>query len=105
MFLPAKCLQQHKAKKFQYQKNLHSVVLFIKKGTVAQAFFYEFCEVLKNTFFVEHLRWLLQFVTIQVFVVTFYIILVKVCIILFLQSFVHMEYCSVYDDFSPKYKM
>ena len=29
---------------------------FIKKETLAQVFFCEFCEIFKNTFFTEHLR-------------------------------------------------
>ena len=32
---------------------------FIKKETLAQMFSCEFCEVVKNTFFIEHLWWLL----------------------------------------------
>ena len=32
---------------------------FIKKETLAQVFSCEFCEISKNTFFTEHLRWLL----------------------------------------------
>ena len=28
---------------------------FIEKETLAQVFFYEFCEISKNTFFTEHL--------------------------------------------------
>ena len=32
---------------------------FIKIETLAQVFFCEFCEISKNTFFTEHLRWLL----------------------------------------------
>ena len=32
---------------------------FIKKETLAQVFSCEFCEIFKNTFFTEHLRWLL----------------------------------------------
>ena len=32
---------------------------FIKKVTLAQVFFCEFCEISKNTFSSEHLRWLL----------------------------------------------
>ena len=32
---------------------------FIKKETLAQGFFWEFCEVFKNIFSTEHLRWLL----------------------------------------------
>ena len=29
---------------------------FIKKETVAQVFSYEFCEIFKNSFFIEHLQ-------------------------------------------------
>ena len=29
---------------------------FIKEETLAQVFFCEFCEISKNTFFIEHLR-------------------------------------------------
>ena len=32
---------------------------FIKKETLAQVFSCEFCEISKNTFFIEHLWWLL----------------------------------------------
>ena len=32
---------------------------FIKKETLAQVLSCEFCEFFKNTFFIEHLRWLL----------------------------------------------
>ena len=32
---------------------------FIKKETLAQVFSCEFCEILKKTFFTEHLQWLL----------------------------------------------
>ena len=32
---------------------------FIEKETLAQVFSCEFCEISKNTFFREHLRWLL----------------------------------------------
>ena len=32
---------------------------FIKKEALAQVFSCEFCEISKNTFFTEHLRWLL----------------------------------------------
>ena len=35
---------------------------FIKKDTLAQVFFWEFCEISKNTFFIEHLWWLLLWV-------------------------------------------
>ena len=34
-------------------------VFFIKKETLAQVFSGEFCEISKNTFFIEHLWWLL----------------------------------------------
>ena len=36
-----------------------SVVIFIKRETLGQVFFCEFCEIFKNTFFTEELRWLL----------------------------------------------
>ena len=32
---------------------------FIKKAALAQVFSCEFCEISKNAFFTEHLRWLL----------------------------------------------
>ena len=32
---------------------------FIKKETLAQVFSCEFCEIFKNIYFIEHLRWLL----------------------------------------------
>ena len=32
---------------------------FIKKEALTQAFSSEFCEIFKNTFFIEHLRWLM----------------------------------------------
>ena len=37
---------------------------FIKKETLSQVFSCEFCEILKNTFFIEHFRWLLLFLHI-----------------------------------------
>ena len=33
---------------------------FVKKETLAQVFSSECCEISKNTFFTEHLRWLLM---------------------------------------------
>ena len=38
---------------------------FIKKKTLAQAFSCEFCEISKNTFFTERLRWLLLLIMIS----------------------------------------
>ena len=32
---------------------------FIKKAPLAKVFSYEFCEIFMNTFFIEHIRWLL----------------------------------------------
>ena len=32
---------------------------FIKQEALARVFSYEFCEIFKNTFFIENLRWLL----------------------------------------------
>ena len=40
---------------------------FIKKETLAQVFSCEFCEIFKNTFFIEHLRWLLSLLFIYLF--------------------------------------
>ena len=34
---------------------------FIKKETLTQTCSCEFCEIFKNTFFIEHLRWLLLY--------------------------------------------
>ena len=36
---------------------------FIQQDTLAQVFSREFYKIFKNTFFVEHLRWLLLFFT------------------------------------------
>ena len=33
--------------------------ILLKKETLAQMYFYEFCETFKNTFFIEHHRWLI----------------------------------------------
>ena len=43
--------------------------LFFRKETAAQVFSCEFSEIFKNTFFIEHLRWLLlkNFAVIIVF--------------------------------------
>ena len=37
-----------------FNKVAGAACIFIKKGTLAQAFSCEFCEILKNTFFTEH---------------------------------------------------
>ena len=42
------------------------LIKFIKKETLAQAFSCEFCEISKNTFFIEHLRWLLLYTHINI---------------------------------------
>ena len=42
-----------------FWKILHKACYFFKKETLAQVFSCEFCEISKNTFFTEHLRWLL----------------------------------------------
>ena len=41
-----------------------SKVQLLKRETLAQVFSCEFCEIFKNTFFIEHLQWLL--LTIQI---------------------------------------
>ena len=40
------------------QKQPSEACNFIKKETPTQLFSYEFCEIFKNTIFIEHLRWL-----------------------------------------------
>ena len=49
---------------WRYNTKLFSSVMneaynFIKKWALAQVFSCEFCEIFKNTFFIEHLCWLL----------------------------------------------
>ena len=34
-------------------------LFLIKKETLARVFYYEFCEIPKSVFFIEHARWLL----------------------------------------------
>ena len=54
------------------QKTKAWACIFIKKEALAQVFSYGFCKISKNTFYTEHLRWLLlsrahdNFVTIAV---------------------------------------
>ena len=40
-------------------KGVSGACKFIKKEALAQVFSCEFCELFKNTFFTEHLWWLL----------------------------------------------
>ena len=35
---------------------LRGIQLYLKRGSLAQMFFCEFCKISKNTFFTEHLR-------------------------------------------------
>ena len=46
---------------------------FIKNETLVQAFSYEFCEIPKNTFFIEHLCWLLLYSENKHFNLQFYL--------------------------------
>ena len=41
------------------QENICARASFLLKKRLAQVFSFEFCEISKNTFFIEHLRWLL----------------------------------------------
>ena len=45
------------------RENTCARVSFSKKETLTQAFSYEFCEIFKNTFFIEHFWWLLLAIT------------------------------------------
>ena len=47
------------------------LIKFFKKKTLAQVFYSEFCKISKNTFFTEHLQWLLLwFILVASIVVT-----------------------------------
>ena len=48
-----------KKEDWQHQSNKYANVLRDSKETPTQSFSYELCQVFKNTFFIEHLRWLL----------------------------------------------
>ena len=61
---PKSVLQQRWSKKFRKYPRKTPVpeskaCNFIKKETLAQLFSCKFCEIFKNTFSTEHLRWLL----------------------------------------------
>ena len=45
--------------KYTEKQLSHSLFLDSEKETLAQVFSSDFCEISKNTFFTEHLRWLL----------------------------------------------
>ena len=44
-----------------------SLQLYLKKETLAQVCFCEFCEIFKNTFFIEHLCWYASFFSQQIY--------------------------------------
>ena len=44
--------------KFTGKHHCQSLCNFIKKETLALVFYFEFCEICKITFFIEHLWWL-----------------------------------------------
>ena len=54
----AKFTGKHQCQSLFLIKLLAEACNLIKKKTLAQVFSYEFCENLKNTFFIEHLLWL-----------------------------------------------
>ena len=39
-----------------FTKHLRATATLLIKETAAQVFNYEFCDILKNTFFIEHLQ-------------------------------------------------
>ena len=57
----AKFARKHLCQSLFFNKDagLQLVCNFIKKETLAQVLSCEFCEISKNTFFKEHMRWLL----------------------------------------------
>ena len=55
----AKFTEKHLCQSLFFNKIAGTACNFIKKETLPQVFSREFCEISKNTFYTEHLRWLL----------------------------------------------
>ena len=65
----SKFTEKHLCQSLFFNKDAGAADNFIKKETLAQVFSCEFCKIFKNTFFIEHLRWLLldaHLMTIQI---------------------------------------
>ena len=58
----AKLTGKHLRQSLFFNKVAGGACHFIKKETLAQVFSCEFCEIFKNTFFIEYLWWLLLYV-------------------------------------------
>ena len=70
---------------------------FIKKETLAQVFSCEFCDISKNIFLTEHLRWLLLFLWRVFFDLSGIIKLVKIFLDGWLFHFFIVEHYRVYS--------
>ena len=55
----AKFIEKHRWQSLFFNKVAGNSCNFIKNETLAQVFSCKFCEISKNIFFTEHLRWLL----------------------------------------------
>ena len=64
--------QEHTCARASFLTMLQASILqLIKKETLAQLFLYEFCEIFKSAFFIEHLRWLLLDGQVYIFIKLF----------------------------------
>ena len=59
----AKFTEKHLCRSLFFNKVARGPQFILKKETLAQVFCCEFCGILKNTFFIEHLWWLLLYFT------------------------------------------
>ena len=55
-------LQENNYVRAFFLNNVAGACNIIKKEALVQVFSCEFCEIFKNTFFTEHLRWLLLYI-------------------------------------------
>ena len=64
--------QEHTCARASFLTMLQASILqLIKKETLAQLFLYEFFEIFKSAFFIEHLRWLLLDGQVYIFIKLF----------------------------------
>ena len=76
---------------------------FMKKETMPQVFFWEFCKVFKNTFFIEHLRTTASAAASDLSVLE----ILRICFIRYLQtySFLHFSILSFFLVISTRFGM
>ena len=51
--------QENSCARASFLMKLQTSDNFIQKGALAHLLSYEFCEIFMNTFFIDHIRWLL----------------------------------------------